>query len=211
MKRIAFRLLIVGAMLMVVSPAGAKWLAVTKSKAGTWFVSDRGVTVQGDCKTVLVGLIYKKPMASRVPGRMALAKKYKARICCRARTYQLLAYVLVDTQKKNFYGRKLSAMAKPIKPRTVMDSLARRVCAPGFGAQAPAPVAKPPAKGVNQPAATDSYKRTCKYCSNSGGIWLCCTCKTQAGANKHSCLDPRKCQGRGISNCNGVLTCGKCK
>lgn len=203
MKKNVFLLLVIGAVLMTGSPAGAKWLPISKSKTGSWFVSDRVIKVEGDCKTVLVGLIYKKPI--RAQGRMVLAKKYVIRVCCRANTYQSLGFILVDTNKKDFFKRKVSSTAKQIKPKMVVAGIAKRVCAPGFGGKAP------DKKGSKTAPAADTYKRTCKLCSNSGGIWLCCTCLTRKGANKRSCIDPRKCRGKGISNCDGKLTCGPCQ
>jgi hypothetical protein len=223
MKRTVLTLLVIGAVLVMSSPASAKWRLMVRTPKGNWYASDKVVKVQGDCKTILMLFFLKKPVMSRVLKKMIVARKYLVRFCCQAKTYQTLGFILVDSRKKDVLRRKVKVPPKPIRPGTVVATIARRVCSPGFGARVPAPGVKAPppagvkapaapaAPAVKKPAAADSYKQTCKFCSNSGGIWLCCTCKTNSGANKRSCLDPRKCAGRGISNCDGVLTCGPCK
>lgn len=208
MKRMVMAIVVIGAVLTIAASAWAKWIPVTTSKVGRWIVSDKIGQVQGGCKTVLIGLIYKKPRLNQNPRGLVYAKKFVTRVCCRAGTYQISRIVLVNTQKKDFHSVKSSSPPRTPKPGTVVATIVKRVCAPGFGTTA-RPKVSP--KAAAKTVAADIYKKNCKYCQNAGGIWLCCTCKTKSGQNKRSCLDPRKCKGRGISNCDGKLTCGACR
>lgn len=135
MKRVLVLMLAAALVAVMAGPAFAKWTKVGSTGSGRWFVSDKTFKIAGDCRTVLLLLWYNAPRQEK--RGTVVAKKYLARICCQANTFEFYGVIFVSPRKKDFYSLKFPPSLRkvaPIKTGSIMQGVKAKVCSPDFGA-----------------------------------------------------------------------------
>ncbi|MBU0516898.1 MAG: hypothetical protein KJ621_19255 [Proteobacteria bacterium] len=133
MKRWLILGLAVGLLVAFTVPAGAKMILLGTNQNGAFYVIDRVFNKVGDCSDVPTLILMRG--LKKTPYGMVKAVARTMRVCCQARTYQVVAYSYLGADRKPLYTRKIpEAMAKVMKakPETMGYILIQKVCAPGF-------------------------------------------------------------------------------
>ncbi|MEW5912627.1 MAG: surface-adhesin E family protein [Thermodesulfobacteriota bacterium] len=117
-------------LLIFSATAGAAWHQLASSQSGSWVISHKIFSTQGDCKTFAVLLKYKEP--KQVSGRSITQKKFVVEACCNAKTFRRVSVTLVDSTGKDVDSAKVDEVAHPPTANSVADYMVRKICTPGF-------------------------------------------------------------------------------
>jgi hypothetical protein len=114
-------------------PAGAKMIFLGRSQDGELFVIDRVIKKGDDC--LVVGTVLWLKNLKKTGYGMVKAIVRAELVCCRAQTYQMMAYRYLDADNKPLFSRNIPASRVRVikaQPGTVGYNLVKKVCEPGF-------------------------------------------------------------------------------
>ncbi len=114
-------------------PVDAKMILLGKNQNGAFYVIDRVFKKVGDCNNVVTLFLMRGLKRTRYGMVKAVARTM--RVCCKAQTYQVLAYSYLGADRKPLYTQKIPesmAKAKKATPGTMGYNLVKRVCVSGF-------------------------------------------------------------------------------
>jgi hypothetical protein len=206
MKMSTVAVLVAAFLFSPAGPAAAKWVTVGRNKLGIWAVNDKPLAKKGRCFITEAGVVFSKP--KRTKWGMAVARKYKLRLCCDAWTFEMMAYQIVGKNKRIIREVHVQPQVKKIPPGSFLDKMIKVHCGPGPGGQGADSSIKKKTDRINAGYYVD-HKRSCRYCKKTGPAILSCVCPDRQGRNHQTSINVQNC-AMPISNCNGRLTCGPC-
>lgn len=133
MKRWLFLAMALSMVVASRAPAGDKLIPLGTNQAGSLFLINRVFKKTGDCRVVATLFVMRREIKTRYGKVKSVAQVMK--VCCRARTYQVLAERYLGADRKALHSRSIpAAKARVIKlkPKSLGYNLIRKLCRPGL-------------------------------------------------------------------------------